>query len=116
MNIVIVDPDQEEERLLADVLGRHYDAAKVHCFNDPLMALKFCTYNSVDCLYTTVSMKRLNGFELGKMLRQQQPKMELHLIADDERAKKDAMRIMADSYITRPVTADAIRLAEAADW
>jgi len=113
---MVVDPDTAEQQSLSILLSRLFSGATVVCFSDPLMAVKFGANNPVDALYTAASMKRLSGFELGKMLRGLQPKMELHLIADDDRGRRDAMRIMADSYITRPVTADAIRLAEAADW
>ena len=116
MNILVVDPDPGERRKLSVLLGQLYDMSEVNSFGDPLMAVKYGVNNHVDALYTVSSMNRLSGFELGKLLRELHPKIELHFIADDDRGKRDAMRIMADSYITRPVTAEALRLAEAAEW
>jgi len=116
MNILVVDPDWRERQRLSVLLCQLYDEAEVNSFNDPLMAVKYGANNHVDALYTVSSMKRLSGFELAKMLRELHPQIGLHFIADDDGGKRDAMRIMADSYITRPVTAEALRLAEAAEW
>lgn len=116
MNILVVDPDTEERRKITDILGEINDTAEISGFGDPLMAVKYSVSHRVDTLYTVSSMNRLSGFELGKLLRGMHPEIELYFIGDDDRGKQDAMRIMADSYIKRPVTTEAFRLAEAAEW
>jgi len=116
MDILIVDPDLSEQNKLTQILFELHSTARIHSFADPLLATKYGANNRVDALYTVPRMRRLNGFELGKLLRSLQPDMELHFIADDESGRQDAMRIMADSYTLRPVTAEALSRAEDAEW
>ena len=78
--------------------------------------MKYGANNHVDALYTVTSMKRLNGFELGKLLRGLQPGITLNFIADNEQERTDAMRMMADSCVLRPVTVDSLRCAAESEW
>lgn len=116
MRIVAVDPVPEELLELTDSISKVHEGAIVEGFGDPLLAVKYAYGTKVDALYTVTAMKRMSGFELGKLLRVHDQRIQLHFIGNSEREKIDAMRLMADSYITRPVTAEALRLAEAADW
>lgn len=116
MNIVVADPNEREQVLLSDLLHRLYDPVNVTCFTDPLLALQYAVKHPVDALYTIPAMKRLGGFELGKLLRGMQPDIALYFIADDNQMKTDAMRILADSYLIRPVTAEKLRRAENSEW
>lgn len=116
MNIVIADPDLEEQRLLSELLHKQYGGVNVTCFTDPLMAVKFGANNFIDALYTVPSMKRLSGFELGKLLRSLQPDLRLLFIADDDRQRTDAMRILADGYLVRPLTAEKLRQTDDTEW
>lgn len=111
MNIVVTDPDLDEQEVLLGLLRQLYASASVICFADPLLAVKYGANNPVDMLYTVTDMKRLNGFELGKMLRSFRPGIQLHFIADTEQERTDAMRLMAESCILRPVTAETLRRA-----
>lgn len=90
-------------------------ASSVICFADPLLAVKYGVNNLMDVLYTVTDMKRLNGFEFGKMLGSFRPDTRLHFIADTEQERTDAMRLMAENCILRPVTAEALRRAVGRD-
>ena len=112
MNIVVTDPDPAEQELLRELLRGQYARDNVLCFSDPLLAVKFAAGNPVDVLYTVTDMKRLNGFELAKMLRSFAPGLKLCFVADTERERTDAMRLMAESCILRPVTREAFLQAQ----
>ena len=116
MDIIVVDPDLAEQKKLIELLCQLYGPLNVRGFADPLLAVKYGANNHIDALYAVTGMKRLSGFELGKLLRDLQPKIQLNFIADDEREREDAMRIMADSCILRPLTAEAIRRAAEEEW
>lgn len=113
---MLVDPDLEEQKRLQKLLCQFYGPLTVRCFADPLLAVKYSANNHVDALYAVTSMKRLNGFELGRLVRGFQPNIKLNFIADDEQEKTDAMRMLADSCILRPVTADSLRRAAESEW
>lgn len=114
--IVLVDPDLWEQRRLQELLCQLYGPQNIRCFVDPLLAVKYGANNHVDALYAVTSMKRLSGFELGKLLRGMQPDIALNFIADSEQERTDAMRMMADSCVLRPVTADSLRHAAESEW
>lgn len=106
----------EEQAQLAELLHQIYDPARIRCFADPLMAVKYGANNEVDALYAPVVMRRLGGFELGKLLRNLQPKISLHFIGNGAQQRTDAMHLMADSFIPRPLTEQGIRQAEEKSW
>lgn len=114
--IVVVDPDPGEQARLRELLFELYGPQNVRCFADPLLAVKYSANNPVDALYAVTHMKRLGGFELGKLLRGLQPGIALNFIADSEQERTDAMRILADSCVLRPITAEALRRAAENDW
>jgi len=116
VNVMIVDPDQGEQKTLQGLLTRIYESVDIKSFADPLMAIKYGANNPVDVLYAATAMRRVNGFELGKILRNFHPGIKLNFIADDEKEKTDAMRLMAESCILRPITAESLSPAEYDDW
>lgn len=109
---MVADPDLREQELLAALLRQRCEAADIVCFSDPLLAVKYGANNPVDALYASASIKRMSGFELARMLCGFSPGIKLHFIADTGQEKTDAMRLMAESCIMRPVTAEALRRAE----
>jgi len=111
MKILVIDPDAAELAVLTESLRTAYGEALIEPFRDPLMAVKYGANHPVDAVYTAANMRRLSGFELVKLLRNFNPGIASHFIVDTEAERTDAMRLMADSCIFRPVTADAIRRA-----
>lgn len=117
MRILAIDPDAAELAVLTESIRTAYREALIEPFRDPLMAVKYGANHPVDAVYTTTNMRRLSGFELVKLLRCFNPNIASHFIADTEAERIDAMRLLADSCILRPVTADALRrAAEGEDW
>jgi two-component SAPR family response regulator len=114
--IVLVDPDVAEQKKLQELLCQLYGPLNVRCFVDPLLAVKYSANNHVDALYAVTTMKRLSGFELGRLMRDLQPDIALNFIADSEQERIDAMRMLADSCILRPITAESLRRAAENDW
>jgi PleD family two-component response regulator len=116
MKILAVDTDAAELAVLTESLQKVYKDASIKSFGDPLMAVKYGANNPVDAVYTAAAMRRLSGFELVKLLRGFNPDIMSNFIADTEAERTDAMRLMAESCILRPVTADAIRHAAEEEW
>jgi two-component SAPR family response regulator len=116
MNVLIVDPDQTERKTLCEFLTDIYHLEDIQSFTDPLMAIKYSANTTVDVLYTVTTMNRVNGFELGKILRNFNPDIRLNFIADVEQERTDAMRLMAERCILRPVTSESLSPAEQDDW
>ena len=116
MKILAVDPDPAELAVLTESIKEIRADAVVVAFADPLMAVKYGANNPVDAVYTAAAMRRLSGFELVKLLRGFNPDIMSNFIADTEAERTDAMRLMAESCILRPVTADAIRRAAEEEW
>jgi len=80
------------------------------------MAIKYAANTTVDALYTVTAMKRVNGFELGKILRNFNPGIKLNFITDTPQEQTDAMRLMAESCITRPFTMESFFCAKEPEW
>lgn len=108
-DILLADPDPDEQATLQRLLCQRYDPILLVCFSDPLLAVKYGANNHLDAVYTAVRMKRLSGYELGRLLRSFHPEIKLHFIADTKAEYAEAMRLLADSCILRPVTEIAFR-------
>lgn len=75
------------------------------------MAVKYGANTPVDIVYTVATMRRLNGFEMMRLLRGFHEETSFHIIADNEAEKTEAMRLMASSCILRPISTEALRRA-----
>ena len=109
---MIVDPDSRERAQLAELLKQQYAPAAIKCFADPLMAIQYGAGSEVNALYVPVVMKRFSGFELGRVLRRLHPQIALHFIGDNAQERTDAMCLMVESFLLRPLTEEGIQQSE----
>ena len=61
-------------------------------------------------------MKRIGGFKLEKMIREDHPELIVNYIADDDTFKSKSIQNMANSYTVKPVTPEKLKKSEAEEW
>ena len=116
MIALAVDNNPTELKVLCEAIHELHPELEIVRFIDPLLALKYSISNKVDWLYASVIMKRLSGFKLEKLIREDNPNLISNFIADDDAYKDKAISRMAYSYTIRPITAERLKLAEAEEW
>ncbi len=113
MTILAIDPDLKDLKILTKCLMHLYPEDNVLSYSDPLLAFKYGFNHPVEVVYTVVTMKRLDGVSLAKMLQDNHPGILVNLISSDESHRCDAMEIMANTYLIKPVSEQNIRQADA---
>jgi len=109
MNIIAVDDEYlsliDLEYTIKDVVPE----ADVLGFESPAAALSFASENHIDIAYLDVNMPGLNGIDLAKKLRITNPGVNIIFSTGYDEYAKEAFSVQASGYLTKPVTADAIR-------
>ena len=116
MITLAVDNNPAELKALCEAIKAVHPQAEIIHFIDPMLAFKYSLSHEVDALYTAVTMKRMNGFKLEKMIREDHPNLTANFIAEDETYKAKAIQHLANSYTVKPVTADKLKTAEKEEW
>ena len=84
MKILAVSSSTELLAVLRDTLECLFpDAAVIH-MTDPLMAGKYAFHNRVDILLAEADMKRMDGLQLIRFVRQEQPGVRAYLLGREE--------------------------------
>lgn len=99
--IVVCDDEREIADLVAGLLSREgFDASAVYCAAD---ALSLVGRGDVDLAILDIMMPGMDGFELGRRIREQSDMPIIFLSAKDEEVDKVlGFAVGADDYVTKP--------------
>lgn len=113
MNILAVSSNAAILAELEGILKELYPGAAVTCAGDPLMAGKYAFHNKVDILLAETEMKRMNGVQLLRFVRQEQPAVRACLMgrADTLRDLPLSVQGEAAGLIAIPFTAADVAAA-----
>lgn len=112
MHILAVDNDQCSLDALRSCLCKLFPGDTVAAFTDPMLAGKYAFNHSIRAVFTETEMKPVDGFALIKVIRKQCPGISVHFVTGHPDFERDAMRLMADSFIIKPVTLDKLGAAK----
>ena len=108
--MVIVDDEsmaleQLRDFFVWDLLGLEIAGT----FDSSINALKFIQKNKIDILLTDISMPILNGLDLAKECQKKYPNLKIIFFSGyrDFDYLKQAMKLMAVEYLTKPICAEA---------
>ncbi|MBR1671041.1 MAG: response regulator [Butyrivibrio sp.] len=102
MVIIAVDDNRDDLDLLSDLI---YDASpddEILEFDDPLAALSHARENEVDVAFLDADMPELGGLELGRYLKELNPKVNIILLSHGKDESFDALSMHASGYILKP--------------
>lgn len=103
MRIVAAD---DEEMMLEDLVSYIKEAApnaEVHGFSRPKGVLEFVEKTPCDIAFLDIEMGSMNGIELAKKIKKLLPKINIIFVTGYEQYAKDAIRLRASGYVTKPV-------------
>lgn len=108
MDILAVSSNEALLAALENILAGMFPEAVIARAADPLMAGKYAFHNKVDLLLAEVEMKRMNGVQLIRFVRQEQPAVRAYLMgrADTLRRLPPNARCEAAGLIELPLTAE----------
>lgn len=113
MNILAVSSDAALLTTLEGILRSLFPHAVIACAADPLMAGKYAFHNRVDILLTEAEMKRMDGVQLIRFVRQERPAVRAYLMGRADTLRRLPMHAQSEAagLIGLPLTAEAVAAA-----
>jgi len=113
MIILAVDDERLQLEALHDAIveamGDSIEESDVNTFNNPIEALQFAKANDVDVAFLDIEMPGIKGIDLAKEIKSSNPKTNIVFCTAYNEFALEAMKIHASGYITKPISAEAIR-------
>jgi len=107
--LLIIDDD----RVFCELLKRHFeDEYAVTAFTDPEEAVKYVRENYVDVVLSDLSMPKLDGIEILKIVKSETSATDIIIMTAYAKIETavEAMKMGAYDYIIKPFTMDEISL------
>lgn len=108
--ILVVDRRKDRLQETAEMLKRIFPNDTVATQDDPLAAVQFVYYNSVDFVITALNMRPMDGLKYIETARKVTSKTKMILFAtEDEMNEFMVCDDEADGFLTEPLTEQGIR-------
>ena len=109
MHIIAVDDEPLALGLLVRSIQEACPAAQINHFQSGHEALQFLESNRCDVAFLDIHMRGIDGLTLAKKVKELNPQCNLIFATGYSEYTGDALSMHASGYITKPVSADAIR-------
>jgi CheY-like chemotaxis protein len=99
LHLLVVDDDEQKRRLLARVLRREFDRARVTECVSGEAAIQRLQQHSVTAVVTNHSMQPVDGIELTQWIRSRDPALPILMVTGDPHIAALALRHGVDRVI-----------------
>jgi CheY-like chemotaxis protein len=110
MDIMIVDPSELSRNVIEDLLMKMgVPGVSIHLFVDGEHALEHVRENSVDLVFTSLSLAEVDGIDLIDIMLREDPEIASKLFvlsSSDKEAFDDVKGIGAKRFIKKPINRD----------
>lgn len=110
MKILAVDDELSALHLLTRNIMAVAPQAEVVDFSNPLAALDWAGENTCDIAFLDIELGCMNGIELGKRLKERNPKTNLIFVTGYLNYAVSAYALHASGYLSKPASQEAIRV------
>ena len=110
MKILAVDDELSALHLLSRNIRAVAPQAEIVEFADPIAALNWARENTCDIAFLDIELGCVNGIELGKRLKERNPKTNLIFVTGYLNYAVSAYALHASGYLSKPASQDAIRV------
>lgn len=104
LTAIIVDDEELAIKRLRSLLSEHTEIEIINTFMDPWEAYAFVKENTVHIAFLDISMSEINGLILSKLLRNQNPCMDIVFETGYDDYAVQAFDMCALDYLMKPVT------------
>ena len=112
MKVIAIDPEPAELLRLTDSIRKIHSNVSIESFGDPLTAVKFVYGNRVDEIYSVLEMKRMDGFQVARLLLSKYPGIRFRFIVDRPAECTEALCAIAAGFVFRPVSKESLLQAQ----
>ena len=109
MTILLVEPQPEARRQLADMVTALMPECDLLCFGGSPEALGAAREREVDVAILNTRLPELDGLDLGRYLKELYPMVNLIFLTDTREDSFEAITLHASGYLLRPASGEALR-------
>ena len=109
-NAMIIETNKEAVKSVIDavteICGMH---VHLSVFNDPFTGIKHGVENPPDIVFTEANMKQINGFDVMRILKQNNIRAQFIFLSNEDRWKAEATRLWVLGWVHNPPTQEEIQ-------
>ena len=109
MKILLVDDEQLQLLRLENACKKVLPDAEFFSYTNPVKAFEENKDNNIDLAFLDIEMPGINGIQLAKKLKKNNPKIKIIFVTAYNEYALDAYKIHASGYITKPVNENKIQ-------
>ena len=109
MKILAVDDEKLALEALVQAITEADGESTVCAFRSPDQAVEFAGREKPEIAFLDITMRGMDGIRLAELLLEKDPGIQVIFTTGHENYMKDAFRIHAGGYVTKPVTSEKIR-------
>lgn len=110
MNIIAVDDEYHALKILERSISQAAPGNPVSGFKSAEEALEYAAEHPVDVAFLDIKMRGMHGLALAKELKKLRPEINIVFVTGYSEYAVDAYRLHASGYVTKPVSAESVRL------
>lgn len=110
MNLLLVDDEPIALRRLERMVSEVIPEGTCHCFTRAREAMVYAGKEKVDIAFLDIQMKKLDGITMAKQLQQMYPRINIVFCTGYMGYAMEAHSIYCSGYLTKPFTAEQIRM------
>ena len=109
MKILLVDDEQLQLLRLENACKKVLPDAYFFSYTNPVKAFEENENNNIDLAFLDIEMPSINGIQLAKKLKKNNPKIKIIFVTAYSEYALDAFKVHASGYITKPVNENKIQ-------
>ena len=109
MKILLVDDEQLQLLRLENACKKVLPDADFFSYTNPVKAFEKNENNNIDLAFLDIEMPSINGIQLAKKLKKNNPKIKIIFVTAYSEYALDAFKVHASGYITKPVNENKIQ-------
>lgn len=109
MNIVVIDNNQRNLIDMTNYIRTLEPRHNIVAFTDPLLAVKHSLNHFMECVFTEVNLRPIDGFTMVKQIRDFRPEIFVVFLAESEEYLINTSQFQANYYLTKPITLEAVK-------
>ena len=109
MRILLVDDEQLQLLRLENACKKVLPDVEFFSYTNPVKAFEENKDNNIDLAFLDIEMPGINGIQLAKKLKKNNPKIKIIFVTAYNEYALDAYKVHASGYITKPVNENKIQ-------
>lgn len=108
MRALAVDDNRISLEIMEELLPRTGRVDEVVSFTNPVEAREWMIHNTADMAFLDYNMEEMNGIELARFIRKNQPRCVIIMVSSEDRFANEAYQLHIPGFIKKPLSLESI--------